>query len=175
MRLVAVMCPSNICTIFLTLLAPLYILLFLLAPSPADASPMTAFGVNIIPLLDNTLPPWIHPDHAKYFGPLGAYLQTLLQGCGFSDGFYFRNWTNSSRIAEYDVLTTDAQIGFPIARVWTTSATTLSREAGGAYFLPVIESPGEEYIYIYNHTTIHTYIHLISAIILFSLRNFRFL
>ncbi len=118
------------------------VVLLLVFSQSSLAKPIIAYGVNQIPLLDQNLPSWIHAEHRPYFGPLGAYFNTLLQGCGVDEGFAFKNWTSSGRMAEYDILTTDAEVAFPVARLWRTSSTTLSREAGGAYFLPVIESPG---------------------------------
>lgn len=121
-------------------------IVFALLITAAAARSLRAVGVQQIPLLHSQHPPWIHPDHQNFSGPLGAYLNHLLVGCGFTDGFNILNWANTSRMAEYDVLVGTSDIGFPVYRLWATAPTTLSEEAGGGHFLPVLSSPGISYL-----------------------------
>ena len=125
---------------------------FLSSPTETGARMLNAVGVEQIPLLFSGNPPWIHPDHRNFSGPLGAYLDTLLRGCGFNDGFNITRWANTSRMAEFDVLTGVTDIAFPVYRLWASAPTTLSVEAGGGHFLPVLSSPGaterDEYVLI---------------------------
>jgi hypothetical protein len=117
----------------------------LLCAGPAYGAKLRAVGVQQVPLLHSKHPPWIHPDHQNFSGPLGAYLDHLLQGCGVTDGFNISLWANTSRMAEFDVLTGASDIAFPVYRLWATAPTTLSEEAGGGHFLPVLSSPGKAF------------------------------
>jgi len=100
-------------------------------------------GVEKIPLLKISAQSWMHPKDVPYHGPMGSYFNRLMTGCGYNNNSAnISQWRVTSRMAEYDVLTGVADIAFPIYREWATSPNTLSEEAGGAHFLPVLSSPG---------------------------------
>lgn len=109
-----------------------------------SAAPLRAWGVQHIPLL---FPPgiasWLNWNDVPQGGPLGTYLDTLLQGCNYSDSFTITNWSETGRNAEFSVVSLpNIDFAFPVPRQWQLSRVTFGPTSGGMVFIPVLSSPG---------------------------------